>query len=739
MAASDRIASLNTALEGRYRVESELGAGGMGVVYRAEDVRHARQVALKVLPPELSRELGAARFLREIRIAAGLSHRNIVPLFDSGDADGQLYFVMPLVRGESLRARLDREGSLPVDDAVRIAVEIGEGLGAAHAAGIVHRDVKPGNVLLESGHALVADFGVARAVDAAAGDGLTRSGIAVGTTPYMSPEQASGSVELDGRSDLYALGCLTYEMLVGEPPFTGATPQAVLAGHLTRAPTPIAERRPEVPPGLARVVERALAKDPADRFATAEEMVAALERAMTAEAQAAELRRAARRRWAGVAGAAVALLVLGVTGSWLAERATAPAIERLAVLPASNMTRDPEQDFFVDGVHEALVSELQRAGIATKARQSVLRFRDSELPLEEIARQLGVDGIIQPAVGREGDSVFVDVSLFDARTELPVWTASFTTETQGVIGLYREISGRVAEEIGAALSAEARERLAERPEIDPRVTEQVYAGEFERRQFTPDALDRALAYFEAAIEIDSTYAPAHLGVAAIWASRAQVGLAPPRVAFPLMRAALDRTLALDPTLPAAIWREGTVKLWHEWDLDAGLGAMRRGLELDPNDAQSRALFGHALMIDGRFEEALAEGERARRDDPLNPFVEGLYGVLLNGAGRPEEAVELMTDLQRRFPGAAFGTGPLLRGLEELGRLDEALEMRRAFHGRFPGVTEALDEGFAAGGYPEAMARAAERMAELYGGEIFVSALDIVDLNAEARRLDEAMR
>ncbi|MGD8867702.1 MAG: protein kinase [Gemmatimonadales bacterium] len=257
---------LTAALSGRYRIERELGAGAMATVYLAEDLKHRRRVAVKVLRPELAAAIGHERFLREIEISAGLSHPHVLPLYESGEADGFLYYVMPYVEGESLRDCLEREKQLPLDDALRISREVADALSYAHSRGVIHRDIKPGNILLQSGHAVVADFGIARAVNAAGGDRLTQTGVAVGTPAYMSPEQAAGDRELDGRSDLYALGCVLYEMLTGGPPFSGPTTESVLRQHLLSEPRPVASIRPAVPSEVAAALQRALAKNPADRF-----------------------------------------------------------------------------------------------------------------------------------------------------------------------------------------------------------------------------------------------------------------------------------------------------------------------------------------------------------------------------------------------------------------------------------------------------------------------------------------
>src|SRR5215208_4591583 len=273
---SDVAARLTNALADRYRVERELGAGGMATVYLAHDLKHDRDVAIKVLHPDLGAALGSERFLSEIRTTARLQHPHILPLLDSGEADGLLYYVMPLVTGETLRQRLEREKQLPIDDAISIAREVADALGYAHGLGVIHRDVKPENILLRDGHALVADFGIALAVQTAGGARMTQTGLSLGTPQYMSPEQAMGERTIDGRSDVYALGAVTYEMLVGDPPFGGSTVQAIVAKVLTERPTAPRAVRDTIPPSVERAVLRALSKLPADRYPTAEKFAEAL-------------------------------------------------------------------------------------------------------------------------------------------------------------------------------------------------------------------------------------------------------------------------------------------------------------------------------------------------------------------------------------------------------------------------------------------------------------------------------
>ncbi len=316
---TDQLEQVGSALAGRYRIERELGRGGMATVYLAEDLKHRRQVAIKVLDPALAEVIGAQRFVREVEVTANLSHPHILPLYDSGEAGGLLYYVMPYVTGENLRERMSREKQLPLEVAFSIARDVAEGLHYAHEKGVTHRDIKPENILLESGHALIADFGLARAVRAGDSETLTGAGFAVGTPPYMSPEQAAGERNLDGRSDQYSLACVVYEMLAGQPPFTGPTPESVMQQHLVSKPSPVGETRPAVPRSVSKALQRALAKNPNDRFNPVTRFADALAPARSsASGREVSGRITNRRPLLGVALAAgvllVLLLVLAVVG-----------------------------------------------------------------------------------------------------------------------------------------------------------------------------------------------------------------------------------------------------------------------------------------------------------------------------------------------------------------------------------------------------------------------------------------
>jgi len=371
---------LTAALADRYRIESELGRGGMAIVYLAHDLKHDREVALKVLRQEISASLGGERFLREIHTAATLNHPHIMPLLDSGEADGLLYYAMPYIEGESLAERIDREKQLPMEEAKQIVKEVADGLGYAHAQGIIHRDIKPENIMLSAGHAVIADFGIARAVTTAGGTKLTETGIAIGTAMYMSPEQASGRDSLDARSDLYSLGCVLYETLVGEPPFLGNTPQAVMARHAVDLAPPIRTVRPSVPEDLENIVGKALDKVPADRFQTAEEFTRALSGEIKIGPTGTFAVRVAGRGglWRRVAAGAMAVVVVAAGAMWMTGQSggtdTGPIDEyRLAVFPFEVQSPDSEDNYLASGVMNLLGMLLEGAGEISVVDQVTLR------------------------------------------------------------------------------------------------------------------------------------------------------------------------------------------------------------------------------------------------------------------------------------------------------------------------------------------------------------------------------
>ncbi|UCC71373.1 MAG: protein kinase [Gemmatimonadota bacterium] len=416
---------LESALADRYPLQRELGSGGMATVYLARDLKHERDVALKVLRPEYTAGLGTARFLREIGIAASMTHPHILPLYDSGEVEGLVYYVMPYVEGESLRGRLRREGQLPIDDAVQITRQVADALSYSHKHGVIHRDIKPENVLLEEGEAVVADFGVARAITAAASDEMTASGVVVGTPHYMSPEQGSGEHELDARTDVYSLGCVLYEMLAGEPPFTGPTAQAVIARHVSEHPPSLRVVRPAVPTWLERVTQTALAKNPVDRYPTAE----AFSRALAAHKEPRRLRLRLfpknRRRRVILGVASAAIIAAAILAEALDLRVglgdegplPPPESRSIAVLYFEDRSADGSLGTLARGLTEDLIERLRGVPILNvMSRSAVLAFADRPIRPDSVRSVLGVEFVIAGFVEPMNGDIRVTIDISDAVT-----------------------------------------------------------------------------------------------------------------------------------------------------------------------------------------------------------------------------------------------------------------------------------------------------------------------------------
>lgn len=710
----DTVERLRTALAGRYRVERELGQGGMAVVYLAHDEKHGRPVAIKVLRPDVAAAMGAERFLREIEIAAQLNHPNVLGLHDSGQTEGLLYFVMPFIEGESLRDRLDREGALPFDEAHRVVREVGSALAFAHERGLVHRDIKPENILFQAGHALVCDFGIAKAASEAQ-ERLTRTGMSVGTFTYMSPEQMADGEEVDARADVYALGCVLYEMLGGEAPFQASTPQAAYGKKLLGEVASLAEVRPELPPTVEAVVEKALAVDPGERHATAESFVAALDTATSLIAVQAEERRRTRARVTRWTTAMIGVALLAAAGVGVASFLSRPLMARVAVVPAPSPDEVVEREFFVRTVSEELAWEFARAGIRVTSPNSSLHYADSSTPTRSIADSLGVDGLVQVAATAVAGQVTIDVRLFDGDSEEVVWVDEFAGPERNILALYGEVTRALADELGVALSEETLMRLAAAPQVDPQLFEALRAARYEWHKLTEEGFNNALGYYDLAISLDSTSAEAWFGRSRVWPLMAQQGLV--TAAEAAERAAPDRARAreLDPGLAQLQAGLALDLTWSEWAFDEAEVAFRNALEREPTDAATRAYFSLLLLYRGRPDEAAAEIARAAEQDPFSSLVQGLRSQNLIGRDRYEEAERVLTAALARDPNDPFLLAMLRTTYHVLGEYDAALESWRASftpEGSYatagdPEAAAALEQGFSEGGYSGALAAVAD--------------------------------
>ena len=616
-------AALAHALHDRYVLERELGRGGMATVYLARDVKHDRDVALKVLRPELAAVLGADRFLQEIHISARLDHPHILTLIDSGESDGFVWYVLPYVRGESLRDKLTREQHLTIEEAVRIATQVASALDYAHRHGVIHRDIKPENILLHEGEAVVADFGIALAVHEAGGSRVTETGLSLGTPPYMSPEQATGGREVDARSDVYSLAAVVYEMLTGEPPHTGPTAQAVIAKLLTERPTRIRTVRDTVPQGIDTAVAKALAKVPADRFRSAGEFAAAL--AVPGGRPIAGRRFGRPAITAGIVGA-VALAVLATV--WHPWRRSARAavsgadVASVAVLPFDNLTGNPSDGYLSDGMTEEVIGQLaQVRGLKVISRTSTEALKGTRLTMRQIADTLGVRHILEGSVRHAGNRIRVAVDLIDATTDAHVWASTYQRDLADVFAVQEEIARNVADSLVSTVGMQPTIGHVSRTE-HPAAYEAYLIGRSLLYRRTREGLRGAREQFQEAIAQDSAYAPAYAGLASVY--QLWVYYAYPGIEFyeadARALAAADRAIALDPDLAEAYAARGRAKT-NIWAPAPEIAAdFQRALELRPNSADVHQWHSTFLRRQGRYNEARTEAERAVALDPLAPGV-----------------------------------------------------------------------------------------------------------------------
>jgi len=658
-AVPDRLAA---ALADRYAIERELGAGGMATVYLAHDLRHERQVALKVLRPELRQALGPERFLREITTTAQLAHPHILPLLDSGDAGGALYYVMPFVEGESLRDRLSREKQLPLDEALRITREVADALGYAHSLGLVHRDIKPENILFEAGHAVVADFGIAKAIAAAGSARLTETGLAIGTPAYMSPEQAAGSQDVDGRSDLYSLGCVLYEMLAGETPYTGPTPQAVLAKKLSEPLPRISVVREAVPASIEAALAKALARMPADRFATGTQFAEALAHPETTGPAVALPRRTWWHRPAARFAAGSAVLVAAAIAMALFVRGRRPSLDRaiVVVAPFENSIRDSSLAQLGTITADWVAQVLQGTG-AIKVVPTAAVLATGWAPGADprvLAAATGAATVITGRVALQGDSVYLRADVVDAQTgallhSVPPVAATRRQPLMAVTEMARRVGGATAnildpEELGFS-------------KFPPPTSYEAYQALAEGlRRFTDGELKPAWEALQRAYALDTTLLRALLSAVAAHNNAND-------------QAAVDSLLRFLAPRRARLTRAEAARLDmmvanNAGDIERMLQAAREGAPLLP-PRQGTFVWGWAAVNANRPAEAIhafteSPGYRPDHDWPLGPwYLAAAYHLL----GRHREELKAARDGRRAFPRSPVPVSAELRALAALGR------------------------------------------------------------------------
>jgi serine/threonine protein kinase len=660
---SDLLNQIQQVLGDRYIIEREVGRGGMAFVYLARDRRYERQVAVKVLDPEIATAVGAERFLREIRITAQLQHPHIVSLLDSGEARNLLYAVMPFVEGESLRDRLMANARLSTTEAVTIAWEVADALDYAHRRGVVHRDIKPENILVSNGHAVVADFGIARAIGLAGGATLTGVGFPIGTAAYMSPEQATAASPVDGRSDIYSLGCVLYEMLAGRMAFSGPSLKSVLTQQLTMDPPLVHISRPDIPQNITAIVRRCLMKQPEARYQSAGELAEDLRGALSdlprlstpvprvapAEPEIeSDGMLAAAGRWI-VPAAVLAIILLGVMFAYRrqgsgggATRPEGPYSASVAVLPFTDLGGRPGDEYFSEGITDEIISQLaQVESLKVISRTSVLALKGTQLTLPQIAETLGVRHIVEGSVRRQGSRVRVTAELIEAASDAHLWSGSFEGDLADSFRVQEEIARKVSGELLSNIRG-VRPMAPSAMPTQSAAFDALLLGRHLLERRSPEAVEGATRAFRDAIRADSGYAPGYAGLSSAYVLHVVYGFpggVDPYVAIARALALADRAVELDPGLADAHLARSDALLISLGPHDVVLQTLRRARELMPGSVAVYLSVAHALEHMGRWDAALQQAQRALALDPLSTGVRHSAIAIALGARQYDLALE----------------------------------------------------------------------------------------------------
>ena len=676
---------LQHALGSAYSLERELQRGGMARVFVATDTRLRRSVVVKVLAPELAADVSSERFQREIQLAASLQHANIVPVLSAGDMDGVPYYTMPYVEGESLRILL-QNGPLSISETVSILRDVARALGYAHARGIIHRDIKPDNVLLSHGAAVVTDFGIAKAISAARAtrqeSTLTQAGAAIGTPAYMAPEQVACDPDIDDRADLYAFGCMAYELLTARPPFTDLSRQRVVAAQLTETPRPVRELRPDVPASLATLVMRCLEKRPADRPESADDITRSLG-AIAAPAvpigRGTSTSVATRRRWQfGIAAlGGIAIVVAGLKAWGVGRPHLSNAEEAVAVLPLANLSGDKANDYFTEGLAEEITDAVRRTGARVIGPRGVGALAAKGLDVREIGRRLNVSAVLQGSLQQAGDNVRITVSLISARDGSSAWSHKYDEQFKDVFAVEDSIAYGVANELQVRLTGGARAMLAHRETDDPEAHALYIQGIFLWNRRTATTLKQAISYFQRAVDRDPRYARAYAGLGLSYGALPDYADVDVKESTAKAIEAAERALVLDSTLAEAyvVIANSNARVFRNAN---AISAYRRAIALDSTSATAHHWYALLLGRLGQFDQAIHEIQWAQRLEPASVVINSNAGVIHSMAGRSAAAESILRralELDSNFASTRFKLGIVLL---ERGKLAQAsVELERA--------------------------------------------------------------
>ncbi|HUQ20932.1 MAG TPA: protein kinase [Gemmatimonadaceae bacterium] len=706
------IPSIGSTLLERYAIERELGRGGMAVVHLAEEKKHARKVAIKILRPDVAASVGVERFLREIGIAARLSHPHIVPLIDSGESEGKLYYVSPFIPGGSLRDRIVFEKRLPVPDVQRITRDIAAALDYAHRNGFVHRDVKPENILFADGHALLADFGVAHVASAPgdATEAITESGLAVGTPAYMSPEQATADKRLDGASDIYSLACVVFEMLTGEPPFRGESMRATMVKHVMDTPRPVRALRPDAPLAVERAVAKGLAKKPEERFASVGEFAIALQ---AHEGDALHFTTATRT---------------------------------VAVLPFVNASADPNTEYLSDGLTDELIDALAKVeGLRVASRTSVFALKGRPQDVRAIGALLGASVVLEGTVRKSGNQLRITAQLTSTDDGRLLWSHRYDRTESDVFAIQDEISNTIVTTLRATWFADLDQPVKKRYTDNVRAYGLYLQGRYAWNKRTQEGVSEGIALFQQAIAEDPDYALAYTGLADSYALQIDYRNIAVDNGFKMAKKYALKALELDESLAEAHASLAWTLFIYDWEWKAAEAEFRRSIELDSRYATSQQWYAFLLASQGRVDESLVVAHTSQELDPASVSIRRALGYNYLYARRYDQARYHLTRAIAMNPAAEESYRVLGLNLalnEQFDEAERALREALALPGAATYTHVTLAYALARAGKPEYAQRLAAELEEKLKND-YVSPVELatlyIALGDNQRALDWAER
>jgi eukaryotic-like serine/threonine-protein kinase len=730
-----------------YRILEKLGGGGMGVVYKAEDLRLGRYVSLKFLPEQLSSEpLAIERFQREARAASSLNHPHICTIYDVDQYEGQHFIVMEFLEGQTLKYRISGK-PIELDRVPEYGYQMADALEAAHSKAIIHRDIKPANIFItDRGQVKLLDFGLAKLMPERRGAGrvkqaagnfgvttqdahLTSDGVALGTVSYMSPEQVRGQ-ELDERTDLFSMGLVLYEMCTGHRAFIGSTSGVIFDAILNRAPVPPARLNPAIPVQLEHIIAKTLEKDRELRYRSASDLRADLQRLIrdtdSARAMPFTTGQASRQRlrrlwphlvWAGIL--AVLLILFGLNVGNLRDRvfggASQARIESIAVLPFANLSNDPKTEYLSDGITESIINSLsQIPNLAVMSRNTVFRYKGQTTDSQKVGRDLHVRAILTGRLIQTGDELMISVSLEDVQNSRQIWGEQYNRKLSNLVTVQQEIAGDIYGRLRPRLAGEEKKLLAKRPTENAEAYQLYLQGLFYWNKWTQADFKKAADYFSQAVQKDPSYALSYAGLADTYSLLGDAGYLPPSEAWPKAKTAAMQALDIDDSLAEAHTSLGLVKEHFEWDWAGAEKEFKRAIELNPNLATAHHWYGDYLTNMGRFDEGIGETKKAQELDPLSLIINTTMGWQFYVAGRNDNAVEQLRkvlDIDPKF-------SPARRILEEvyahMGKHKEAVAEREkalSLSGG-PELAASIEEDFTKSGYKGVLQSWLEGLTEL---------------------------